>query len=457
MGGNSPSHLHHDEGEGGGVTLVEGIRLSDRVIKRMRQKPVTPPPPSPSPPPHADSTDPTSSVEHLLPLLTAPPPAQEGPPAPGHLPGKRGPPPRVTFQPPPPATTPVGPVPAPPPLPVESILLPPNGTTTHPPTPPAEPAPAPPAPPVESIHLPPTQPTPPLPPQVDQAPEPPESILLPPSESTPPPPPPVESVLLAPVAPPPPPCCPGVNLAAVVPTHEGPSESFTPPPAKEPPPFLEAEKEVAAFVQAAPPAGAASLVSPEVFEKEVRRKMKEEMDRGLQKEIERRTEELQLQLEAMRAQSHTAAGSRAEVAERVKAALEADKAAYEAGLRRAVADERRGTEDERLVMQLYARQLEEKEEALRRRGALYEGRIVKLEAKCTDFYKATAESFQKGKEDAHRRFTRFNIQPVCGDLQSQVLKCYQEQPGKSLCCSGIASAYMRCVQRAKQSQPSTAR
>lgn len=47
---------------------------------------------------------------------------------------------------------------------------------------------------------------------------------------------------------------------------------------------------------------------------------------------------------------------------------------------------------------------------------------------------------------------RFSIQPACGDLQSQVLKCYRENAGKTLTCSSIASAYMQCVDDAKKVQ-----
>lgn len=44
----------------------------------------------------------------------------------------------------------------------------------------------------------------------------------------------------------------------------------------------------------------------------------------------------------------------------------------------------------------------------------------------------------------------FSIQPVCSDLQSQILKCYKENTGKTLSCSGIASAYMQCVENARK-------
>jgi len=45
---------------------------------------------------------------------------------------------------------------------------------------------------------------------------------------------------------------------------------------------------------------------------------------------------------------------------------------------------------------------------------------------------------------------RYEISPVCTDLQGQILKCYKENAGKTLLCSNIASLYMQCVNRAKQ-------
>uniref|UniRef100_A0A3B3ZQN3 Coiled-coil-helix-coiled-coil-helix domain containing 3b n=1 Tax=Periophthalmus magnuspinnatus TaxID=409849 RepID=A0A3B3ZQN3_9GOBI len=96
-----------------------------------------------------------------------------------------------------------------------------------------------------------------------------------------------------------------------------------------------------------------------------------------------------------------------------------------------------------------AHKLEMREEEMKKRDTLYKEHIAKLESKCSQFYKVTSDSFQKSKEETLNRFARFNIQPVCGDLQSQILKCYQENPGKTLSCSGIASAYMQCVNKAK--------
>lgn len=297
--------------------------------------------------------------------------------------------------------------------------------------------------------------------------------LTPPCDLLPPPPPP-EAV----AAPPPPPelsfeeispPCQCVELAVVpvdapvnVPLPE-PVAAPPPepaPPAEEPtitlslPPVVEDEAPVVITVQ--PPA-AALPVSQEVTEEELRHKIKEEMQRSLEEEINHKRQELQRQLEEMRLQAHVEAqaAAQAQVEEQVKKTLEAEKAVHLEKLTDAIMKERMKTEDEKLMVQLYAHQLEEKEKELQKRDDLYKEHVAKLEAKCTEFYKVTAESFQKGKEDTHNRFARFNIQPVCGDLQSQILKCYRENTGKTLSCSGIASAYMQCVDNAKKNKLST--
>lgn len=42
------------------------------------------------------------------------------------------------------------------------------------------------------------------------------------------------------------------------------------------------------------------------------------------------------------------------------------------------------------------------------------------------------------------------MQPVCADLQGQILACYRENVGKTLNCSNIAALYLQCVNDAKQ-------
>ncbi|MEQ2220502.1 hypothetical protein ILYODFUR_006164 [Ilyodon furcidens] len=45
---------------------------------------------------------------------------------------------------------------------------------------------------------------------------------------------------------------------------------------------------------------------------------------------------------------------------------------------------------------------------------------------------------------------RYEVYPVCGDLQGQILGCYKDNAGKTLNCSNIAALYLQCVNNAKQ-------
>ncbi|XP_003444043.2 vegetative cell wall protein gp1 isoform X1 [Oreochromis niloticus] len=517
MGGNSPSQFSGED-EGGGITFLKGIRLSDRVIKRMKLSPEVVSPHLAPASKTVASPDPTSSVEHLSPppptVIAAPPPSLSPPsqgatvptvePAPSV---KLIPPPPVKFHSFPPASpepaaqtpstpspgveAPVEPLPPPPaevppsaetlilPTSVESSqasLAPPEPSSQTPPTI-IEPAtvtqsveplesvtPSPP--PVETVQLPPTIESTPCGPveEVDQwcqveapvvapavDPEPPCDQSPPPPEDALAPPPPTSPVLSFEETSP---SCHCVEQA-VVPTHP---PLAPPPPTEEPPknpsvpPFD--EKEVRVVTTPPPPAT--------MSEDELRQKLKEEMQRSLKEEIDQKRQALQRQLEEMRAQvrAEARAAARARVEEQVKKILEAERAASTEKLTDTIMKERMKTEDEKLMVQLYwmelkAHQLEEKEKELKKRDALYKEHLAKLDAKCAEFYKVSVESFRKGKEETLSRFTRFNTQPVCGDLQSQILKCYKENTGKTLCCSRIASAYMQCVDEAKKNKMST--
>lgn len=45
---------------------------------------------------------------------------------------------------------------------------------------------------------------------------------------------------------------------------------------------------------------------------------------------------------------------------------------------------------------------------------------------------------------------RYEVYPVCADLQGQILACYKENVGKTLNCSNIAALYLQCVNNSKQ-------
>uniref|UniRef100_A0A4W5QJA2 Coiled-coil-helix-coiled-coil-helix domain containing 3a n=2 Tax=Hucho hucho TaxID=62062 RepID=A0A4W5QJA2_9TELE len=174
----------------------------------------------------------------------------------------------------------------------------------------------------------------------------------------PPPPPPMEQVAaptiidmvippptlaaLKPVASPPPPAS----------VEQPPVEAVAPPPAPEvvgaplPPPTTEPEP-----VAAAPPPPAAHAVD----EEELRKKITEDLQKGLLKERAKAEQELQawLEEEKVHAASFAEAEAQASVKDEVGRILELERATTHNTLTQAVLREKVSTEDERLRAQLY--------------------------------------------------------------------------------------------------------
>ncbi|KAL0963048.1 hypothetical protein UPYG_G00349040 [Umbra pygmaea] len=84
--------------------------------------------------------------------------------------------------------------------------------------------------------------------------------------------------------------------------------------------------------------------------------------------------------------------------------------------------------------------------------SLHGEQVARLEDRSAQLYKVTTENYQKAADEVNSKFKRFEVSPVCVDLQGQILKCYQEHTGKTLLCSNIASAYLQCVNQAKQNK-----
>ncbi|XP_064877526.1 coiled-coil-helix-coiled-coil-helix domain containing 3a isoform X9 [Oncorhynchus nerka] len=182
-----------------------------------------------------------------------------------------------------------------------------------------------------------------LPPSLPQVPPPvaaPSSLLIPVSPLRPPfdpitSLPPIEPITLPPqppapvtevVAPPPPPM------------EQPPVEAFAPPPAPEPEP-----------VAVAPPAAHA------VDEEELRKKITEDLQKGLLKERVKAEQELQawLEEEKVHAASFAEAEAQASVKDEVGRILELERATTHNTLTQAVMREKVSAEDERLRTQLY--------------------------------------------------------------------------------------------------------
>ncbi|XP_035534354.1 coiled-coil-helix-coiled-coil-helix domain containing 3a isoform X3 [Morone saxatilis] len=322
------------------------------------------------------------------------------------------------------------------------------------------------------------------PPKHEQAPTPPPSMAPPlapspllrpvpplfdPITSLPPPPPVVEPV--APPPPPPPAPFATETVAAPPPTPpqpptEQPAEPFAAPPLPEftapcepvaPPPQPRVEPVSPAPVpepvvvpesSSAPPPPAA----PPVDEEALRKKITDELYKSLDQDRAKAEQELQAWLEEEKARSaaQAQADAQSQVQGEVSRLLSVERTMAQESLQQAVIRERIATEDERLRAQLFAKQLEAREADLKKQDAFYREQVARLEERSAQFYKVTTENYHKAADQVNAKFKRYEMYPVCADLQGQILACYKENVGKTLNCSNIASLYLQCVNNAKQ-------
>ncbi|GAA6221180.1 MICOS complex subunit MIC19 isoform X4 [Lates japonicus] len=293
------------------------------------------------------------------------------------------------------------------------------------------------------------------PPQHQHAPSPPPPTaptLTPPLLQPVPPPfdpipslPPPPSPLIEPVAPPapPPPAPPATEtVAAPPPTEQPPMEPVSPAPVPEPVAVPESSP--------VPPPPTA----PPVDEEALRKKITDELYKGLEQDRAKAEQELQawLESEKARAAAQAKADAQSQVKNEVSRILSVERAVAQESLQQAVIRERIATEDERLRAQLLAKQLEAREADLQKQDAFYREQVARLEERSTQFYKVTTENYHKAVDQVNAKFKRYEVYPVCTDLQGQILACYKENIGKTLNCSNIAARYLQCVNNAKQNK-----
>ncbi|XP_032955140.1 MICOS complex subunit MIC19 isoform X4 [Rhinolophus ferrumequinum] len=130
--------------------------------------------------------------------------------------------------------------------------------------------------------------------------------------------------------------------------------------------------------------------------------------------------------------------------------VDRDRALANEQLTRAILRERISSEEERSKAKLLAKQLEEKNRALKKQDTFYKEQLARLEERSSEFYKVTTEQYQKAAEEVEAKFKRYEVHPVCADLQAKILQCYRENSQQTLSCSALADQYMRCVNQAKQ-------
>ncbi|TRY96006.1 hypothetical protein DNTS_002166 [Danionella cerebrum] len=218
-----------------------------------------------------------------------------------------------------------------------------------------------------------------------------------------------------------------------------------------------------------------------VDEEMLRKEIAASLQNQLRKEMKMLQLNIQQQLdeEKANAKAQAQAEAKLQIEEEVQKVLKDLKATHQQNLADAIRKEQLSLQDDRLITQYYVMDGEKGSKAGRkgeisgktgsfvsptdrhdaRKGKLlitffilplFHQFLLTYLVQTTEFAKVTAESYKKGLEDAHKRFKRFQIKPVCADLQSQILKCYFDNKGQTMSCSNIASLYRQCVDRARQ-------
>ncbi|XP_022605167.1 MICOS complex subunit MIC19 isoform X1 [Seriola dumerili] len=261
---------------------------------------------------------------------------------------------------------------------------------------------------------------------------------------------PPSSPLVEPVASPaPPPPAPSATESVAAPPPPPPPQPPTEQPPLEPVSLASVPEPVAVPESSpVPPSPAA----PAVDEEALRRKITDELYKGMEQERAKAEQELQAWLESEKARAAAQANSDAQsqVQNEVSRILSVERAVAQENLQQAVLRERIATEDEQLRAQIFAKQLEAREADLKKQDAFYREQVARLEERSAQFYKVTTENYHQAADQVNAKFKRYEMYPVCADLQGQILACYKENVGKTLHCSNIAALYLQCVNNTKQ-------
>lgn len=202
-----------------------------------------------------------------------------------------------------------------------------------------------------------------------------------------------------------------------------------------------------------PPAAAA------VDEEALRKKITDELFKGLEQDRAKAEQELQVWVEAEKARAAARAhgDARSQVQDEVSRILSVERAVAHESIQQAAMRERISAEDEKLRARLYevgqkAKQLGAREADLNKQDAFYREQVARLEQRSAQLYKVTTENYHKAADQVNAKFRRYEAYPVCADLQGQILACYKENVGKTLNCSHIAALYLQCVNDTKQNK-----
>ncbi|XP_037659334.1 MICOS complex subunit MIC25 isoform X2 [Choloepus didactylus] len=108
------------------------------------------------------------------------------------------------------------------------------------------------------------------------------------------------------------------------------------------------------------------------------------------------------------------------------------------------------TDQEKPKSAQLAKELEGMEEELRCRDSFYKEHLGRLERKTAEMYKLSSQQFHEAASKTESTIHPRRVEPVCSDLQAQILRCYRENLQEVLLCSDLVKAYQRCVSAAHQ-------
>ncbi|XP_041130862.1 MICOS complex subunit mic25a-like isoform X2 [Polyodon spathula] len=127
-----------------------------------------------------------------------------------------------------------------------------------------------------------------------------------------------------------------------------------------------------------------------------------------------------------------------------------ERVAGQESLTLAVMRERAQAIEEKQKTKVMAKQLERKEADLKHLDAFYKEQLAHLEKKNIEYYKLTSEQFHEAATQAEAHVKKRNLEPVCSNLQLEILRCYREHQHETLNCSDLAREYKQCINAAKK-------
>ncbi|KAG8435910.1 hypothetical protein GDO86_007126 [Hymenochirus boettgeri] len=112
--------------------------------------------------------------------------------------------------------------------------------------------------------------------------------------------------------------------------------------------------------------------------------------------------------------------------------------------------EKNCTNEEGRRAEQLAKELEHREAKLKHLDGFYKEQLSSIEKKNLEIYRLTAEQFHTAAKNAELRVKKRSYDPVCKDLQTEILKCYTENKQELLVCSNLAKEYRNCVKTAQK-------